>query len=98
MEDSDSIPDMFIGWIVILAGLMLLTDFVWMAGVYFAIFLPVLWSTKEKVTVQRLRGEELKPVTVNQSSIMIVGLILGLLLTTLIALVVFLLLQIFHIL
>jgi hypothetical protein len=72
---------------------MLFTDMVWMAGVYVAIFMPVIWSTKEKVTVSRLRREELKPVAERQSSLLIVGIILGLALMMLIALVGFLLIR-----
>jgi hypothetical protein len=58
---DDGILDIFVGWIIFLAGLMLFTEMFWMAGVYVAIFIPVLWSAKEQITMPRLRQEELRP-------------------------------------
>ena len=37
---NDGVLDVFIGWCIFLAGLMLFTEMFWMAGVYVAIFAP----------------------------------------------------------
>ncbi|UCG25373.1 MAG: hypothetical protein JSW55_05075 [Chloroflexota bacterium] len=55
----DGVLELFIGWCVFLAGLMLFTEMFWMVGVYAAIFAPMLWNFKETVTVPRLRPDEL---------------------------------------
>lgn len=77
---DDGILDIFVGWIIFLAGLMLFTEMFWMAGVYVAIFIPVLWSAKEQITLPRLRKEELRPLTTqksfNTSTAMILSLVL----------------------
>ena len=64
---DDGILDIIVGWIIFLAGLMLFTEMVWMAGVYVAIFIPVLWSAKEQITIPRLRKEELRPISSQKS-------------------------------
>lgn len=77
---NDGIADIFAGWIIFFAGLMLFTELFWMAGVYVAVFLPIVWSIKEKVTMPRLRREELNPKLAERSTRLLLGfLILGLL-------------------
>ena len=38
---NDGVLDVFIGWCIFLAGLMLFTEMVWMVGVYAAIMAPM---------------------------------------------------------
>ena len=77
---DDGILDIFVGWIIFFAGLMLFTELFWMAGVYVAIFIPVLWSAKEKITLPRLRKDELRPVATqkafNSTTALIISLVL----------------------
>ena len=89
---DDGILDMFVGFIALFAGLLMFTDMLWMAGVYVAIFLPTVWSIKEKVTMPRLRREELSPDTAKSSTKMLGAFIAGLLLFMVLG-VLFLLLQ-----
>ncbi|HSG17817.1 MAG TPA: hypothetical protein VLE70_16045 [Anaerolineae bacterium] len=56
---NDGVLEVFIGWCIFLAGLMLFTEMVWMVGVYAALFAPMLWNFKETVTVPRLKRQEL---------------------------------------
>jgi len=60
---DDGILDIFAGMLALFAGLLFFAEMFWMAGVYVAIFLPVVWSMKEKVTMPRLRPEELPMTT-----------------------------------
>ncbi|MGD2050176.1 MAG: hypothetical protein PVH03_11785, partial [Chloroflexota bacterium] len=90
---DDGILDIFVGCIALLAGLMFFSDMFWMAGAYVAIFLPIVWSVKEKVTMPRLRKKELDPVAARRSSKILVALIAGLLLFVILGLVFFLLFQ-----
>jgi hypothetical protein len=64
---DDGILDIFVGWIIFFAGLMLLAEMFWMAGVYVAIFIPVLWSAKEQIILPRLAKEDLRPVVTQKS-------------------------------
>ena len=77
---DDGILDIFVGWIIFLAGLMLFTEMFWMAAVYVAIFIPVLWSAKQQITMPRLRKEELRPFmtqkSFNATTAVIISLIL----------------------
>lgn len=90
---DDGILDIFVGCIALLAGLMFFGDMFWMAGVYVAIFLPIVWSVKEKVTMARVRKEELDPAAARRSSKIVVALIVGLLLLVILGLLFFLLFQ-----
>lgn len=90
---DDGILDIFVGCIALLAGLMFFGDMFWMAGVYVAIFLPIVWSVKEKVTMPRLRKEDLDPAAARRSSKILVALIVGLLLLVILGLLFFLLFQ-----
>ena len=65
---DDGILDLFAGMLALFAGLLFFADMFWMAGVYVAIFLPVVWSFKEKVTMPRLRPEELNPAVAQKSA------------------------------
>ena len=64
---DDGILDIFVGWIIFLAGLMVITEMFWMAGVYIAIFIPVSWSAKEQLALPRLGKEELRPTATQKS-------------------------------
>lgn len=88
---DDGILDLFVGCIALLAGLMFFSDMFWMAGVYVAIFLPIVWSVKEKVTMPRLRKEELDPTTAWRSSKILAIFLVGLLLFAVLGLLYFLL-------
>jgi hypothetical protein len=90
---DDGILDIFVGCIALLAGLMFLSDMFWMAGVYVAIFLPIVWSVKEKVTMPRLRKGDLDPAAARRSSLLLVAFIAGLLLFVMLGLLFFLLFQ-----
>lgn len=90
---DDGIVDLFVGCIALLAGLMFFADMFWMAGVYVAIFLPIVWSVKEKVTMPRLRKEELDPKAARRSSKMLLAVLVGLLLFVMLGLLYFLLFQ-----
>jgi hypothetical protein len=85
---NDGVLDLFIGWCIFLAGLMLFTEMVWMVGVYAAIMAPMLWSFKETVTVPRLRREELESLTVRHNGKLAPTLVAGLLAFTVLGLVV----------
>ncbi len=56
---DDGVLDVFVGWCVFLAGLLMFTEIFWMAGVYVAIVTPLFLSFKESVTVPRLGHDEL---------------------------------------
>jgi hypothetical protein len=56
---NDGVLDVFLGWCVFLAGLLMFTKIFWMAGVYVAIVTPLFLSFKESVTVPRLGDDEL---------------------------------------
>lgn len=56
---NDGVLDVFLGWCVFLAGLMMFTEIFWMAGAYVAIITPLFLSFKESITVPRLDGDEL---------------------------------------
>lgn len=89
---DDGILDLFAGMLALFAGILFFSDMFWMAGVYVAIFLPVVWSFKEKVTMPRVRPEELNPVMARKSSMLLgVFLLAGLFLLVLVVLAVFLL-------
>lgn len=89
---DDGILDLFAGLLALFAGLLFFAEMFWMAGVYVAIFLPVVWSIKEKVTMPRVRPEELNPAVANKSSKLLAGALLaGLFLLVLGTLAVFLL-------
>lgn len=90
---DDGILDIFVGCIALLAGLMFFSDMFWMAGVYVAIFLPIVWSAKERVTMPRLRKEELDPAAARRSSKILVAFLVGLLLLAMLGLLYFLLFQ-----
>lgn len=90
---DDGILDVFVGCIALMAGLMIFSDMIWMAGVYVAIFLPIVWSVKEKVTMPRLRREELDPVAALRSSKILAVFLVGLLLFAVLGLLYFLLFQ-----
>lgn len=90
---DDGILDVFVGGIALLAGLMLFSDMIWMAGIFVAIFLPLVWSVKEKVTIPRLRKEELDPNTARRSSKILALFLVGLLLFAILGLLYFLLFQ-----
>ncbi len=64
---DDGILDLFAGMLALFAGILFFSDMFWMAGVYVAIFLPVVWSFKEKVTMPRVRPEELNAVMARKS-------------------------------
>lgn len=65
---DDGILDIFAGMLALFAGLLFFAEMFWMAGVYVAIFLPVVWSMKEKVTMPRLRPEELNPAVAQKTT------------------------------
>jgi hypothetical protein len=89
---DDGILDLFAGLLALFAGLLFFADMFWMAGVYVAIFLPVVWSFKEKVTMTRLRPEELNPAVAKRSYKLLAGALLaGLFLLLLAVLALFLL-------
>ncbi len=90
---NDGILDLFVGFIALLAGLMFFSDMFWMAGVYVAIFLPIVWSVKEKVTMPRLRREELDPAAARRSSTILAVFLVGLLLFAMLGVLYFLLFQ-----
>jgi heme/copper-type cytochrome/quinol oxidase subunit 4 len=90
---NDGILDLFVGFIALLAGFMFFSDMFWMAGVYVAIFLPIVWSVKEKVTMPRLRREELDPAAAQRSSKILAVFLVGLLLFAVLGLLYFLLFQ-----
>ena len=90
---NDGIMDIFVGAIVLFAGFALFTDFVWMAAIYVAIFLPVVRAVKEKITYPRVRQEELKPTSSKQSRSLILGVLFGLLLVLFLGAIIFFLLQ-----
>lgn len=77
---DDGILDIFVGWIFFFAGLMILTDMIWLAGVYVAIFVPVMWSAKEQITIPRLAKDELLATSgqkaLNSKTAAIVALVL----------------------
>jgi hypothetical protein len=89
---DDGLMDIFIGCILLLAGLMMFTELFWMAGVYVAVLLPVVWSAKEKVTMPRLRREELSADTANGMSMVLAGFMIAGMLVMMLGLIVFLLL------
>ena len=89
---DDGILDIFVGWIIFFAGLMLFTEMVWMAGVYVAIFIPVLWSAKEQITLPRLRKEELRPISTQKSFNTTTAVIISLILMAVLGLLVVVLL------
>ena len=89
---DDGILDIFVGWIIFFAGLMLFTEMVWMAGVYVAIFIPVLWSTKEQITMPRLRKEELRPINSQKSFNTTTGVIISLVLAAVLGMLIMVLL------
>ncbi len=90
---NDGLLDLFAGWIIFLAGLMLFTELFWMAGIYVAAFLPLAWTAKEKVTLPRLRREELSPAVARQTATIKVILVAGLALSSFLGLVVLFLFQ-----
>jgi hypothetical protein len=59
---DDGVLDVFIGWCLFLAGLLMFTKIFWMAGAYVALVTPLFLSFKESVTVPRLGHEELSQV------------------------------------
>ncbi len=77
---DDGILDIFVGWIFFFAGLMILTDMIWLAGIYVALFIPVMWSAKEHITIPRLGRDELLAISrqkaFNSKTAAIVGLVL----------------------
>lgn len=75
---DDGILDLFLGGIALLAALTLTTDMVWMAGVFVAAFLPVVWSVKEKVTMPRLRQGDLDPKAAGRSGVLLLSVTAGL--------------------
>ena len=56
---NDGVLDVFVGWCVFLAGLLMFTEIFWMAGAYVALVTPLFLSFKETVTVPRLGRDEL---------------------------------------
>lgn len=90
---NDGILDLFVGFIALLAGFMFFSDMFWMAGVYVAIFLPIVWSVKEKVTMPRLRREELDPAAARRSSTILAVFLVGLLLFAMLGVLYFLLFE-----
>ena len=89
---DDGILDVFIGWCIFLAGLMLFTELFWMVGVYAALMAPMLWNFKETVTVPRVRQEELDPVAGGRSAKLAPTLVAGLLAFTVLGVVLLVLL------
>ena len=89
---NDGVLDVFIGWCVFLAGLMLFAELLWMVVVYVAIMAPMLWSFKETVTVPRLRREELDLISGRRTANLAPALIAGLLGFTVLGLVLVILL------
>jgi hypothetical protein len=77
---DDGILDLFLGSIALLAALTLTTDMVWMAGVFVAAFLPVIWSVKEKITMPRLRRDDLDPTAAGRSRVFLLSIAVGLVL------------------
>jgi len=60
---NDGVLDVFIGWCVFLAGLLMFTEIFWLAGAYVAIVTPLFISFKESITVPRLGRDELDEAT-----------------------------------
>jgi hypothetical protein len=56
---DDGVLDVFIGWCIFLAGLLMFTKIFWMAGAYVVLVTPMFVSFKESVTVPRLGHDEL---------------------------------------
>lgn len=90
---DDGVIDMFAGWTIFFAGLMMFTDMVWMAGASVAIFLPIVWSVKETVTMPRVRLEEVDRAASRRTGRMLIGFLIAGLLVFLLGLVVFLLID-----
>lgn len=90
---NDGVLDVFVGWCVFLAGLLMFTEIFWMAGVYVALITPLFLSFKETITVPRLGRDELDEASIRNSMavqpLLIVGFgllaLLGLVLLLLIA-------------
>lgn len=64
---DDGVLDVFIGWCVFLAGLLMFTKIFWMAGAYVAMVTPLFLSFKESVTVPRLGHVELSEVNARRT-------------------------------
>jgi hypothetical protein len=64
---DDGVLDVFIGWCVFLAGLLMFTKIFWMAGAYVVLVTPLFVSFKESVTVPRLGHDELSQVNERQA-------------------------------
>jgi hypothetical protein len=60
---NDGVLDVFIGWCVFLAGLLMFTEIFWLAGAYVALVAPLFISFKESITVPRLGRDELDEAT-----------------------------------
>jgi hypothetical protein len=63
---DDGVLDVFIGWCVFLAGLLMFTKLFWMAGAYVVLVTPMFLSFKESITVPRLGHDELSQVNERQ--------------------------------
>jgi hypothetical protein len=74
---DDGILDLFAGLLALFAGILFFADMFAMAGVYVAVLLPVIWSFKEKVTMPRLRPEEVNPAVAKKSSKLLAGALLA---------------------
>lgn len=76
---NDGVLDVFIGWCIFLAGLLMFTEIFWMAGAYVALIAPMFLSFKESVTVPRLGSDELDEAAgrkiANLSAAFIAGMI-----------------------
>jgi hypothetical protein len=55
----DGMIDLYLGVILLLAGISMFTDMIWMSGVWVAVFLPLWQSSKATITVPRLTDEEM---------------------------------------
>lgn len=72
---NDGVLDVFIGWCVFLAGLLMFTEIFWLAGAYVAIVTPLFISFKESITVPRLGRDELAEASSRQTPNL--GMLLG---------------------
>jgi hypothetical protein len=76
---KDGLLDIFIGLGILMAGLSLWADMVWMAGAWVAIFLPMWISARRSITYRRAADKDILPEQNNRYPLVIavlVGLVL----------------------
>lgn len=64
---NDGLTEMLLGAVLMLAMVLIRTDFVYMTAIWVILLIPIMWSLKRWITVPRLTKEEVANVNIHRA-------------------------------